>query len=100
IFYGGGGQIFSAGPPERGYRITNTDYYDVVNPVSLVEQPFFAQGSNTGKFSFPTTANFTQLGGTYNKSTGRWTSARMQQNIVLTNASVVSEIEGATTIEQ
>ncbi len=100
IFYGGGGQMYTAGPPERGYRITNTDYYDVTNPVSLAEQPFYGMGSNTGKFAFPTTANFSQLGGTYNKSTGRWTSARMLQNIVLTNTSVASQIEGATTIEQ
>ncbi len=99
IFYGGNGALFSAGPPPVGYRITNTDYYDVTNPVTLEEQPFFTMGSNTGKFSFPTTSNFTQLGGTYNKTTGRWTSARMQQNIALTNTSVVTEIEGATTVE-
>ncbi|RYE20590.1 MAG: hypothetical protein EOP51_17530 [Sphingobacteriales bacterium] len=29
IFYGGAGSVYSAGPPARGYKITNTDYYDV-----------------------------------------------------------------------
>jgi hypothetical protein len=100
IFFGGSGNVFTAGPPERGYFITNTDYYDVVNPVTLVEQPYFSQGSNTGRFPFPTTSNFARLGGTYNKTTGRWTQARMQTSVVLTNSSVVSEIEGATTIEE
>jgi hypothetical protein len=100
IFYGGNGVLFSAGPPTVGYRITNTDYYDVVNPVTLEDQPFYTMGSNTGKFAFPTTSNFTQLGGTYNISTGRWTSARIQNNVALTATSTVVEIEGATMIEQ
>ena len=100
IFYGGNGSLFNAGPPARGYRITNTDYYDMVNPVTLEDQPFFAQGSNTGKFSFPTTSNFTRLNGTYNKTTGRWTQARLQTNIPLTTTSTVAEIEGGTTIEE
>ncbi len=30
-----------------GLRIGNTDWYDVVNPVTLEEQPFYKQGSNT-----------------------------------------------------
>jgi hypothetical protein len=54
IFYGGGGSVFTAGPPPRGYRITNTDYYDVQNPSTLEEQPFYAQGSNTTKIRFST----------------------------------------------
>ncbi len=100
IFYGGNGQLFSAGPPAKGYRITNTDYYDVTNPVTLEDQPFFAMGSNTGKFTFPMTSNFTQLVGTYNKATGRWTAARMQNNIALTTTSVAADIEGGVTIEE
>lgn len=100
IMYGGGGPVYSAGPPERGYRITNTDYYDEKNPITLAEQPYFAMGSNTGKFAFPTTANFSKLGGKYNKTTGRWTTARLLVNVVLTPASQLTEIEGGTTIEQ
>jgi hypothetical protein len=100
IFYGGGGSLYTPGPPERGYRITNTDYYDKTNPITLAEQPFFAMGSNTGKFAFPTAANFAKLGGTYNKTTGRWTSARIQTSVPLTATSTVAQIEGGTTIEE
>lgn len=100
MFYGGGGSLYSAGPPERGYRITNTDYYDTQNPTTLEDQPFFAMGSNTTKLGFPPATNFVQLGGTYNKSTGRWSKARALQAIVLTATSTVAEIEGATIIEE
>lgn len=100
IFYGGGGQVYTPGPPERGYRITNTDYYDEKNPTTLADQPYFTQGSNTGKFGFPTATNFAQLEGTYNISSGRWTKARLQKNIALTATSTVSAIEGAVTLEQ
>lgn len=100
IFFGGGGSLYTAGPPAKGYRITNTDYYDMTNPSTQVDQPFFAMGSNTGKLAFSTTGNFAQLGGTYNKTTGRWTKARLLQNVVLTQTSTVAEIEGATTIEE
>ena len=100
IFYGGNGTLYAAGPPAKGYLITNTDYYDVTNPVTLAEQPYFTVGSNTGKFAFPTAANFARLGGTYNKTTGRWTQARIQVSTPLTATSTVAEIEGATTIEE
>lgn len=101
IFYGGAGSLFSAGPPAVGYRITNTDYYDEKNPTTLASQPFYTQGSNTGKFAFPTGGAFARLGGTYNKTTGRWTSARLQQNVALTATSVLADIEtGGTTIEE
>lgn len=100
IFYGGGGALYTPGPPARGYRITNTDYYDEKNPTTLAEQPFFNQGSNTGKFAFPPAANFARLGGTYNRTTGRWTNARIQAPVVLTTTATVTAIEGGTTLEE
>jgi hypothetical protein len=100
IFYGGGGSVYTAGPPERGYKITNTDYYDVTNPTTLMSQPYFNQGSNTGKLTFPPATNFTQLGGTYNIITGRWTTARVLTAIAITATSTLPEIEGATTLEE
>jgi hypothetical protein len=100
MFYGGNGSLYTAGPPAKGYRITNTDFYDTSNPTTLQDQPYFAMGSNTTKLAFPTTANFSQLGGTYNKTTGRWTKARALKSIPLTSTSAVNEIEGATTIEE
>jgi hypothetical protein len=100
IFYGGNGSLYTAGPPEKGYRITNTDYYDTSNPTTLEDQPYYAMGSNKSKLAFSVATNFSQLGGTYNKTTGRWTTARTLHNLPLTATSVVSEIEGATTIEE
>jgi hypothetical protein len=100
IFYGGNGTVFSAGPPPMGYRITNTDYYDEKNPATLEDQPFYAQGSNTGKFSFPTGESFAQLAGVYNVKSGRWTQARVLQNITLTLTSTAAEIEGHVSLEE
>lgn len=100
IFYGGNGSLYSAGPPEKGYKIANTDYYDITNPSTLELQPYFAMGSNTGKLAFPPATNFSKLGGTYNTTTGRWTMARTLAATPLTATSTVVEIEGATTLEQ
>ena len=105
LFWGGtgNGAVFGAGPPPTGYRITNTDYYDILNPTTQVEQPFFTQGSNTGRIGFPTAASFVRLGGVYNVTTGRWTVGRTLTNIVLTATTPLTTIEsgeGVTTIEQ
>jgi hypothetical protein len=100
IFYGGAGSLYTAGPPEKGYKITNTDYYDIKNPSTLQLQPYFAQGSNTGKLGFPAATNFSRLGGTYNITTGRWTTARTLTGIALTATSTLAAIEGATKIEE
>ncbi len=100
IFFGGGGNLYTAGPPERGYKICNTDYYDITNPSTLQIQPYFNQGSNTGKLAFPAATQFTRLGGTYNTTTGRWTTARTLTGVALTATSTVAQIEGATTLEQ
>ncbi len=100
IFYGGGGNVYTAGPPVYGYKICNTDYYDITNPSTLGIQPYFNQGSNTGKLAFPAAATYVKLGGRYNVITGRWTSARTLNGTTLTLTSTRSEIEGATTIEE
>jgi hypothetical protein len=79
-----------------GYRITNTDFYDVTNPITLQNQPFYANGSNTLCLAY-TTADigyFYVLGGVYNASLGRWIKARTQTNVLLSKTSVLSEIEG------
>ncbi len=99
MFYGGGGSLYSAGPPAKGYKITNTDYYDITNPSTLAQQPYFSMGSNTGKLAFPAATNFSKLGGTYNTTTGRWTAARTLTGITLTATSTVAAIEGGTKLE-
>lgn len=89
-----GGSIFSSGD-NQGYRIANTDYYDVINPITLVPQPFYLQGSNTINLLYVSTeGNFVKLGGIYNARLGKWVQARSQQNILLTPESTLEEIEG------
>lgn len=100
IFYGGGGNVYNAGPPAKGYKITNTDYYDIISPSDQTLQPYFMMGSNIGKLAFPVATYFAQLGGTYNTTTGRWTPARTLTGVALTASSNLTAIEGATTLEQ
>lgn len=103
IFVATGGTIYSPGPPEVGYRITNTDFYDVVHSGTLQPQPFFRSGSNQGSLGYPTggSGQFMVLGGVYNPKLGRWASVRTQTNVFLTVNSTLAEIEGenATTLK-
>lgn len=99
IIYGGNGAVYSAGPPEVGYRITNTDKYSTIQNKKVVA--FYGGGTNTNKFGFPNTSNFTMLGGVYNATTGIWSTGRTATNIILTSTSPLSTIEqaiGFTTI--
>ncbi|RNL52438.1 DUF5689 domain-containing protein [Pedobacter jejuensis] len=100
IMYGGNGAVYSAGPPEAGYRITNTDKYSTIQNRKTVA--FYGAGTNTSKFAFPTNAgNFTHLGGVYDAKTGLWSTGRAAQFITLTTTSPLSVIEtpaGFTTI--
>jgi len=102
IFVASGGTLFTAGPPPVGYRIANTDWYDIKNPITLADQPFYTQGSNTLSLVYPTAdlGYFELLGGEYNMSLGKWTKARFQTNLLLAKESQLSEIEttGATKI--
>jgi len=96
IFVGTGGSLYTATPTAMGYRITNTDWYDVKNPITLQDQPFYRAGSNTLNMSY-TTADmgyFYMLGGEYNVALGRWMKARSQNNVLLSKTSAVLEIEG------
>lgn len=97
IFIATGGSLYTPGPPARGYRIANTDFYDIIDPITLTEQPFYRSGNNTSSFRYTSPANlgyFYILGGEYNVTLGRWTTARTQTNIILTKESLLSEIEG------
>ena len=96
VFVATGGSLFTAGPPAAGYRITNTDWYDVKNPITLEDQPFYRSGSNTLSLVYNTAdlGYFNMLGGEYNLALGRWTKARIQNNVLLTKTSAITEIEG------
>lgn len=103
IFNATGGSLFTAGPPAKGYKIANTDWYDVKNPITLADQPYYRQGTNTLNLTYNTAdvGYFIMLGGVYNTALGRWTTARAQNNITLTKTSALTEIEGkgATTVK-
>ena len=96
IFVSSGGSLFTPGPPPQGYRITNTDWYDVKNPITLQDQPFYQSGSNTLCLAYATAdlGYFNLLGGEYSPALGRWTKARKQTNLLLTKESAIIEIEG------
>lgn len=96
IMYGGNGTVYSPGPPEIGYRITNTDYYSTINAVTRTNQAFYGAGTNKSKLTLPATANFSQLGGVYDAVTGRWTTGRTVTSIPLTLTSQLTVIEVGT----
>ncbi|HEU4610207.1 MAG TPA: hypothetical protein VFS31_18935, partial [Chitinophagaceae bacterium] len=79
IFVGGGGSLFSAGPPALGYRIPNNDFYDIIDPITLQAQPFYRSGTNTLSYNYNGGQGyFYRLGGVYNPALGRWVQARSQ----------------------
>ena len=102
VFIGTGGSLYTAGPPAAGYRIANTDFYDIVNPITLENQPFYRNGSNTMNLVYNTAdiGYFNMLGGIYNPELGKWTKARAQNNVLLSKTSAIKEIEceGATSL--
>ncbi len=99
IFWGGsGGNFYSAGPPAVGYRITNTDYYSTVNPLTRLPQLYLGAGTNTNRLSFPTSTSFVQLGGVYDTASGRWVTGRNLKNIKLSETSSIQEIEGGSSL--
>jgi len=94
LFINSGGQLFNG---TVGYKITNTDWYDVVNPITLQSQPFYRQGSNTLSLTYPPATDlgyYYKLGGAYNPRLGKWVKARSQNFVQLTKASSLNEIEG------
>jgi hypothetical protein len=96
IMYGGNGTVYAPGPPEIGYRITNTDYYSTINPVTRLTQGFYGGGTNTSKLVLPATGAFSQLGGVYDAITGQWVAGRTVTSIPLTKTSPLSTIETGT----
>ena len=100
IFIGSGGSIFSAAT-SQGYRIANTDFYDVIDPISLSLQPFYRSGTNTISLSYATPTNsglYYKLGGVYNENLGKWVKARTQFIHPLTKQSTLIDIEGPSIV--
>ncbi|WP_175635957.1 DUF5689 domain-containing protein [Pedobacter ghigonis] len=95
IFYGGAnGSYYTPGPPEYGFRITITDKFSTYAGTSA--QEYYGKGTNGNdkRFAgFPTAVSFARLGGVYRANKGGWESARTMISVVLTNTSVLSDIE-------
>lgn len=104
LFVATGGSLFTPGPPALGYKIANTDWYDVKNPITLEEQPYYRAGTNTLSIPYLTAdlGYFNMMGGEYNPTLGKWTKARVHNPLLLDKTSPVSMIEGdgATTLKQ
>lgn len=108
MMYGGSnansGNVYSAGPPEVGYRITNTDYYSTINPSTRAPQQFYGAGSNTNRLGFqitqanPTGGSFVRLGGVYDAKSGRWRIGRTLSNVTMSLTMPVSALETGTGI--
>jgi hypothetical protein len=96
IFIATGGSLYTSSPAPMGYRITNTDWYDVKNPITLEDQPYYRSGTNTLSLVYNTAdmGYFNKLGGVYNPALGKWVKARTQTNVLLTKESTINEIEG------
>lgn len=104
LFVGANGTIYTAGPPQVGFRVGDTDYYDVRNPITLEDQPYYRAGSNTLNLVYGgiSTGFFNLLGGEYNPVLGKWVKARSQVILPLSATSTLTDIEteGATKLKE
>lgn len=97
IFFGGsGGNFYSAGPPELGYRITNTDFYNTNDPLNGAAQSLMGSGKNSFRFGFASAISFASLGGEYDAVSGRWNVKRALTTIAVPQMAPISTIEGGT----
>lgn len=93
MFVGTGGSLLGT---NTGYRITNTDFYDIINPITLQSQPFYRSGTNTTAITYNTPSDegyFNYMGGEFNMTLGRWTKARAKYAPVLEKTSTLEDIE-------
>lgn len=97
MFVSSGGSLYTPTPTPQGYKIPNSDWYDIKNPITLEDQPYYRAGTNTMFLPYLTSDQgyFYLLGGEYSLPLAKWTKARTQAYITLTKSSTLEEIEGA-----
>ncbi|MDR6784201.1 hypothetical protein ABIE26_002410 [Pedobacter africanus] len=98
VWVNNGGALYQVAPA-AGYRVANSDFYDRINPLTLVEQPFFTQGLNTLCFNYAQTTDagwFYKVSGVYNPEQGKWVKAREHFVLLLEKTSTVEALEGPT----
>ncbi|WP_233165901.1 DUF5689 domain-containing protein [Pedobacter sp. ASV12] len=107
VFVHNGGSLYDSAN-QVGYRIGNTDVYDVVDHNTNKAQPFFLSGSNTQKFTYQPNAGAADgsgqgywfaLGGVFDTTLGKWVKARSHIHIKLSSSSAISEIETTNATE-
>ncbi|PYF74451.1 DUF5689 domain-containing protein [Pedobacter nutrimenti] len=99
VFFGGTGKttMFDA-TTNKGYRIMDNDHYNMKDATSATDQPFIFQGTNTYIIPHPTVADagyFIKLGGKFNATKKTWETPRAWVFYLMTQSSVVTEIESA-----
>ncbi|MDR2282385.1 MAG: BACON domain-containing protein [Sphingobacterium sp.] len=85
----------------RGFRVTNTDYYAVTGDIKYINQynasnVYYNVASVGGAGATASTVgqnNFLELRGEYNVVTAKWSTSRTRNIISLTTSSVISAIE-------
>jgi hypothetical protein len=88
-----GGTLYAG---NEGYRICNNDFYRIISPCTLQEQPFYRSGANLNNMAYTTPSDaalYNSWKGEYNLTLGRWTKARTKVIVQLRNASTIAEIE-------
>nr|WP_121269407.1 DUF5689 domain-containing protein [Pedobacter schmidteae] len=105
VFVHNTGSLYD-GTKGLGYRIGNTDVYDVIDHNSYKATPFYLSGSNTSRFAYQPNAGVTEgqgyffaLGGTFDLTLGKWTKARNNVHIKLTTTSAIEEIQTTNATE-
>lgn len=96
MFISGGGSLYTPTPTPMGYKIPNSDWYDIKNPITLEDQPYYRAGTNTMFLPYLTADQgyFYLLGGEYSIPLAKWTKARTQTYITLEKTSPLTAIEG------
>ena len=109
IWVHNGGGLFQAGSAPSfgiGYRVGNTDIYDVIDPSTGKNQPYYLSGTNTQRSAYQPNAGapdgsgqgyFFVLGGVFDTGLGKWVKARSHIHIKLSATTSVAEIEGTNT---
>jgi hypothetical protein len=98
VFISSGGSLFTAGPPAQGYRVANNDFYDAIDPIDLIPQPFYRQGTNILFHPYHPNAvsdlgYYYKAGGVYSVTLGKWKKAREVKHFILSKTSPMSDIE-------
>lgn len=104
-----GGTLYKIGDPPtygNGYRIGNTDVYDIIEPITGIPQPYYRAGTNTAAFKYvlngSSAANagyFYILGGAFDTTLNKWVKARSQTIVDLSKTSTIDEIENERSTE-